>query len=87
MAGGQIEADSALDYIIIAAKVCYPDVLVTEKSWLIGKRLTPNCLQLLFAVSPLIVLGYILLSAFEPEELEKKKRTKKADFELEGHAE
>jgi hypothetical protein len=43
--------------------------------------------QLLFAVSPLIVLGYILLSAFEPEEVEKKKRNKKADFNLEGHAE
>jgi hypothetical protein len=43
--------------------------------------------QLLFAVSPLIVLGYILLSAFEPEEVEMKKRKKKADFNLEGHAE
>jgi hypothetical protein len=40
-----------------------------------------------FAVSPLIVLGYILFSAFEPEEVEVKKRTKKSDFNLEGHAE
>eukprot|EP00545_Synedropsis_sp_CCMP1620_P008595 CAMPEP_0119016296 /NCGR_PEP_ID=MMETSP1176-20130426/11919_1 /TAXON_ID=265551 /ORGANISM="Synedropsis recta cf, Strain CCMP1620" /LENGTH=62 /DNA_ID=CAMNT_0006969639 /DNA_START=28 /DNA_END=216 /DNA_ORIENTATION=- len=43
--------------------------------------------KLLFAVSPLIVLGYILLSAFEPEEVELKKRKKKSDFNLEGHAE
>jgi hypothetical protein len=44
-------------------------------------------MQILFAVSPLLVLGYILLSAFESEEAELSKRRKKADFNLEGHAE
>eukprot|EP00543_Licmophora_paradoxa_P004478 CAMPEP_0202446770 /NCGR_PEP_ID=MMETSP1360-20130828/5340_1 /ASSEMBLY_ACC=CAM_ASM_000848 /TAXON_ID=515479 /ORGANISM="Licmophora paradoxa, Strain CCMP2313" /LENGTH=62 /DNA_ID=CAMNT_0049063449 /DNA_START=103 /DNA_END=291 /DNA_ORIENTATION=- len=43
--------------------------------------------KLIFAVSPLLVLGYILLSAFETEDVEKRKRSKKADFELDGHAE
>eukprot|EP00980_Cylindrotheca_fusiformis_P011884 scaffold2830_cov131-Cylindrotheca_fusiformis.AAC.5 len=46
-----------------------------------------NGLKLLFAVSPLLALGYVLISAFEPEELEDKKRKKKADFNLEGHGE
>ena len=41
--------------------------------------------QLLFAASPLIVLAYILLTAFEDPETEKLKRRKKGDFELEGH--
>lgn len=45
----------------------------------------PN--QLLFAISPLLVLGYVLISAFEPEEVENKKRNKKSDFNLEGHGE
>jgi hypothetical protein len=43
-------------------------------------------LQLLFAVSPLIALGYILLSAFEDPDTEEIKRKKKTDFELDGHA-
>jgi len=38
-------------------------------------------------MSPLIALGYVLLSAFESEEAEAVKRKKKGDFELEGHAE
>eukprot|EP00547_Thalassionema_nitzschioides_P000098 CAMPEP_0194210494 /NCGR_PEP_ID=MMETSP0156-20130528/8598_1 /TAXON_ID=33649 /ORGANISM="Thalassionema nitzschioides, Strain L26-B" /LENGTH=62 /DNA_ID=CAMNT_0038937847 /DNA_START=124 /DNA_END=312 /DNA_ORIENTATION=+ len=62
MAGGEIEAETPLDYAIIA-------------------------LKLLFAASPLIVLGYILLMAFESEEDEVQKRRKKSDFNLEGHAE
>jgi hypothetical protein len=44
-------------------------------------------LQLLFAISPLLVLAYILISAFETEEQENQKRKKKTDFNLEGHAE
>jgi hypothetical protein len=44
-------------------------------------------LQLLFAVSPLLVLAYILISAFESEEQEERKRKKKSDFNLEGHSE
>jgi hypothetical protein len=43
--------------------------------------------QLLFAVSPLLVLAYILLSAWEDPEAEEVKRRKKTDFELDGHAE
>jgi hypothetical protein len=43
--------------------------------------------QLVFAISPLLVLAYILISAFESEEQEEKKRKKKTDFNLEGHAE
>ena len=43
--------------------------------------------QLLFAVSPLLVLAYILISAFESEEQEDRKRNKKSDFNLEGHSE
>jgi len=44
-------------------------------------------LQLLFAMSPLLVLAYILYAAFESPEAEALKRRKKGDFELEGHAE
>ena len=43
--------------------------------------------QLLFAFSPLIALGYILMSSFESKEEEALKRKKKGDFEMEGHAE
>jgi hypothetical protein len=46
-----------------------------------------HLLQILFAISPLLVLAYILFSAFEDEEAEALKRRKKADFELEGHEE
>ena len=44
-------------------------------------------MQLIFAISPLLALGYVLLSAFETPEKEAQKRRKKGDFELEGHAE
>ena len=47
----------------------------------------PSAAQILFAISPLLVLGYVLLSAFESEEDEQVKRSKKSDFNLEGHAE
>lgn len=43
--------------------------------------------QIIFALSPLIVLAYILFSAFESPEAEALKRRKKGDFELEGHGE
>jgi hypothetical protein len=46
-----------------------------------------NGAKLIFAISPLIALAYVLISAFESEESEAKKRSKKADFNLEGHAE
>eukprot|EP00542_Grammatophora_oceanica_P018234 CAMPEP_0194026838 /NCGR_PEP_ID=MMETSP0009_2-20130614/1096_1 /TAXON_ID=210454 /ORGANISM="Grammatophora oceanica, Strain CCMP 410" /LENGTH=62 /DNA_ID=CAMNT_0038665707 /DNA_START=93 /DNA_END=281 /DNA_ORIENTATION=+ len=46
-----------------------------------------NTLKVLVAISPLLVLGYILSSAFESEEAETKKRSKKSDFQLEGHGE
>ena len=44
-------------------------------------------LKILFAISPLLALGYVLFSAFESPEAEALKRRKKGDFELEGHAE
>lgn len=46
-----------------------------------------NGAKLLFAISPLLVLAYILISAFEDETAEDQKRKKKTDFNLEGHAE
>ena len=45
------------------------------------------CQQLLVAFSPLIALGFVLMSAFESKEEEDLKRRKKGDFEMEGHAE
>jgi len=42
---------------------------------------------MVFAVSPLLLLGYILLTAFETEEQEVNKRNKKSDFDMDGHAE
>ena len=42
---------------------------------------------MIFAISPLLALGYVLISAFESEEAENKKRNKKSDFNLEGHGE
>jgi hypothetical protein len=44
-------------------------------------------IQVLFALSPLLALGYVLFSAFEDPEAEALKRKKKGDFELEGHGE
>eukprot|EP00521_Asterionellopsis_glacialis_P000906 CAMPEP_0195262344 /NCGR_PEP_ID=MMETSP0706-20130129/9702_1 /TAXON_ID=33640 /ORGANISM="Asterionellopsis glacialis, Strain CCMP134" /LENGTH=61 /DNA_ID=CAMNT_0040316413 /DNA_START=107 /DNA_END=292 /DNA_ORIENTATION=- len=57
-----------------------------------AEELTPvdyviNTCKIIFAISPLLALGYILMSAFESEENETKKRNKKTDFELEGHGE
>lgn len=46
-----------------------------------------NGAKMTFALSPLLLLGYILFSAFESEELENKKRNKKSDFSMAGHAE
>ena len=44
-------------------------------------------LQLLFAMSPLIALFYVIYTGFEPEEVEQKKRAQKGDFQLDGHSE
>eukprot|EP00585_Thalassiosira_rotula_P002644 CAMPEP_0196142166 /NCGR_PEP_ID=MMETSP0910-20130528/11219_1 /TAXON_ID=49265 /ORGANISM="Thalassiosira rotula, Strain GSO102" /LENGTH=64 /DNA_ID=CAMNT_0041403447 /DNA_START=114 /DNA_END=308 /DNA_ORIENTATION=+ len=46
-----------------------------------------NGLKLLFAMSPLIALFYIVYTGFEDEEVEQLKRKKKGDFEMDGHAE
>lgn len=43
--------------------------------------------QLIFAISPLIALFYVIYTGFEPEEVEKKKRSQKGDFQLDGHSE
>ena len=47
----------------------------------------PCNIQILVALSPLLALGYVLMSAFEDEQSETLKRKKKSDFQLEGHAE
>lgn len=44
-------------------------------------------MQILFAFSPLLALGAVLMSAFETEDLEDSKRKKKGDFEMDGHGE
>ena len=49
--------------------------------------LLPCPKKVIFAISPLLVLGYVLFSAFENEDAERRKRSKKNDFELEGHSE
>lgn len=46
-----------------------------------------NNIQLLFAMSPLIALFYVIYTGFEPEEVEQKKRSMKGDFQMDGHAE
>eukprot|EP00552_Chaetoceros_brevis_P003187 CAMPEP_0197737536 /NCGR_PEP_ID=MMETSP1435-20131217/9566_1 /TAXON_ID=426625 /ORGANISM="Chaetoceros brevis, Strain CCMP164" /LENGTH=61 /DNA_ID=CAMNT_0043326087 /DNA_START=40 /DNA_END=225 /DNA_ORIENTATION=+ len=46
-----------------------------------------NALKILFAVSPLLVLGYVLLTGFDDKDEETAKRSKKTDFQLEGHDE
>jgi hypothetical protein len=38
-------------------------------------------------MSPLLALGYVLLTGFEDKEGEEAKRNVKADFRLEGHDE
>eukprot|EP00586_Coscinodiscus_wailesii_P018727 CAMPEP_0172505660 /NCGR_PEP_ID=MMETSP1066-20121228/188088_1 /TAXON_ID=671091 /ORGANISM="Coscinodiscus wailesii, Strain CCMP2513" /LENGTH=60 /DNA_ID=CAMNT_0013282355 /DNA_START=123 /DNA_END=305 /DNA_ORIENTATION=- len=43
--------------------------------------------KLLFAVSPLLILFYVIYSGFETEEEEQRRRNKKEDFRLDGHAE
>ncbi|KAL9179967.1 hypothetical protein ACHAXT_007937 [Thalassiosira profunda] len=50
-------------------------------------QLAINGLKLLFAISPLIALFYVIYTGFEPEEVEKKKRSQRGDFQLDGHAE
>lgn len=44
-------------------------------------------LQILFAMSPLIALTYVLLTGFDDPEAENEKRSKKTDFQMEGHDE
>ena len=77
-----------VEYVVNGLKVPYYRCLsIFELS---AYRLFIFCLpqtQLVFAISPLLVLGYVLLSAFESEEAENRKRNKKSDFNLEGHGE
>lgn len=46
-----------------------------------------NSGKLLFAISPLLALGYVLMTGFEDESQEKAKRNKKSDFTMAGHDE
>ncbi|KAL3783054.1 hypothetical protein ACHAWO_006628 [Cyclotella atomus] len=50
-------------------------------------QLAINGLKLLVAMSPLIALFYVIYTGFEPEEVEREKRAKKGDFQLDGHGE
>jgi hypothetical protein len=43
--------------------------------------------KILFAVSPLLALAYVLMTGFDEEGAEKAKRSKKGDFTLAGHEE
>jgi len=38
-------------------------------------------------MSPLLVLGYVLVTGFDDADAEAAKRNKKADFQLDGHDE
>eukprot|EP00533_Pseudo-nitzschia_delicatissima_P006597 CAMPEP_0116095684 /NCGR_PEP_ID=MMETSP0327-20121206/9794_1 /TAXON_ID=44447 /ORGANISM="Pseudo-nitzschia delicatissima, Strain B596" /LENGTH=62 /DNA_ID=CAMNT_0003587367 /DNA_START=87 /DNA_END=275 /DNA_ORIENTATION=+ len=46
-----------------------------------------NGVKMLFALSPLLGLGYVLMTAFEDDDAELRKRSKKTDFNMEGHSE
>lgn len=59
----------------------------TVEEPLTAVQMAINGLKLLFAMSPLIALFYVIYTGFEPEEVEKKKRAAKGDFQLDGHAE
>ncbi len=43
--------------------------------------------QMVFALSPLLGLAYVLATAFESDDAEYRKRHKKSDFNMEGHSE
>jgi len=75
---------SSLDYVISAVKV---RLKLMRLSSSICKIPTDQFFQIVFAMSPLLALAYVLYSAFESEEDERSKRQKKSDFNLEGHAE
>jgi hypothetical protein len=38
-------------------------------------------------MSPLLALGYVLMTGFDDPEAEKEKRSKKTDFQMDGHDE
>jgi len=44
-------------------------------------------IKVIFAVSPLLVLFYVVYSGFDSKEEEDRRRNKKEDFRLDGHAE
>jgi len=46
-----------------------------------------NGVKFIFAISPLLGLGYILYTGFDDVEEENIKRSKKTDFTLNGHEE
>lgn len=50
-------------------------------------QLAIDSAKVLFAISPLIALFYVIWSGFDTPEEEAKKKTKRLDFELSGHAE
>eukprot|EP00566_Odontella_aurita_P030384 CAMPEP_0113567006 /NCGR_PEP_ID=MMETSP0015_2-20120614/23037_1 /TAXON_ID=2838 /ORGANISM="Odontella" /LENGTH=64 /DNA_ID=CAMNT_0000469355 /DNA_START=107 /DNA_END=301 /DNA_ORIENTATION=- /assembly_acc=CAM_ASM_000160 len=61
--------------------------IAKEEEPLTPAQMAINGAKLLFALSPLLVLLYVLVSGFETDEKESEKRNKKTDFALEGHGE
>jgi hypothetical protein len=90
-----VELVTPLDYLIVGTKVravrmeryCFKPMRNASRYVETAETNTDPFAQLLFASTPLLILAYILYSAFESPEAEALKRKKKGDFELEGHGE
>eukprot|EP00560_Eucampia_antarctica_P004030 CAMPEP_0197840720 /NCGR_PEP_ID=MMETSP1437-20131217/45765_1 /TAXON_ID=49252 ORGANISM="Eucampia antarctica, Strain CCMP1452" /NCGR_SAMPLE_ID=MMETSP1437 /ASSEMBLY_ACC=CAM_ASM_001096 /LENGTH=64 /DNA_ID=CAMNT_0043450369 /DNA_START=755 /DNA_END=949 /DNA_ORIENTATION=- len=61
--------------------------MVKDEEPLTPIQIAINVCKIIFAVSPLLVLGYVLLQAFEDDNSEDVKRKQKTDFRLAGHEE
>jgi len=61
--------------------------MVKDEEPLTPLTMVINTAKIIFAISPLLVLGYILYTGFDDDDAEKKKRSSKTDFTLEGHDE
>lgn len=61
--------------------------MVKEEEPMSPATMVINGLKILFAMSPLLVLGYVLITGFDDDDSETAKRSKKTDFQLDGHDE
>jgi hypothetical protein len=66
---------------------CMPNHLPLFRTCVPNRPIKPPSLQILFAMSPLLVLGYVLITGFDDDDSETAKRSKKTDFQLDGHDE